>query len=177
MNEYEEIVCETEAAFREACRKYGAFRNEFAMDPRGEVAQGYVRIVYRPPAPDRCPRCGSENRNHYIHSVCPPRPEFHAACDVDGDYHPWHAAKPATPPPRDEGLEAFMKWALGNDSRTTFYEAFLAGRASVKPEPKPFSQRQLDMEWNAAIETAAAIEGACCNTNAQKILCLRRPSS
>ena len=99
--------------------------------------------------PSRCPRCGSDDRNNYIHSVCPPRHEFHAACDFDGDYHPWHAA--------ERIAVRFAGHRAGN-------------------VPTSFSQRQLDMEWNAAIETAAAIEGACCNTNAKKILCLRRPS-
>lgn len=52
----DEVVCETEAAFRDACWKYGAFVPGCAIKAC-EEAHGWkdvrvpVRVVYRPPAP------------------------------------------------------------------------------------------------------------------------------
>ena len=54
MSAPEEIVCETEEGFREACLQYGA-ATEWPHLRSGQVTHGTVispvRIVYRPPPP------------------------------------------------------------------------------------------------------------------------------
>lgn len=138
----DEVVCESEARFIYEVRKHVDYYPGGKVMPGDSVTVGGRTIVYRPKPPERCPRCGSESRCHYIHSVCPPRPEFRAACFCDGDYHPWHVAGPITdvkvrfatsplpkpPPPigclRDEHIDALRRdgrFVLNGE--TILYEA------------------------------------------------------
>ena len=145
----DEIVCETEDVYIYEVRRAVSWFPRTPTTPGDSVTVGDKRIVYRPKPPDRCPRCGSSDRNIYIHSSMPPY-GFHAPCFNDGDYHPWHAGgfkyavahfrdPLGVPHPRDEAREAFEKWLSYDKEQhgvwdtAGMYRAFLAGRASVKP--------------------------------------------